>query len=287
MRTVSFKICALLLFLIALFLFIPGTVAAQETVILGIHPYLPSTELVKRFTPVAKSLGEETGKTFVVYISKDYEDHIARTGKNEFHIAYMGPAGYVKMVERYGNKPLIARLEVNGTPTFQGCIVVKNDSSLRSLKELSGKRFAFGDIQSTMSHLVPRYMLMQEGVRVDDLSYHRFLNNHHNVALGVLSGDFDAGAVKEEVFHEYEKRGLMSIERTPAISEHVFVASGRIPQKTVEALRKALFRLRDEEQNRAVMTSIKKTITGFVPARDSDYNNLRRILKELGEKEKK
>lgn len=263
----------------------PYVVSAQDTVILGVHPYLPAIELMRRFSPVAKYFSEKTGKTFEIHISKDYNDHIDRMGRNEFYIAFMGPAGYVRMVERYGEKPLIARLEVSGKPTFEGYIVVKRGSSIRSLKELSGKRFAFGDRHSTMSHLVPRHMLLQRGVTVDNLSYYRFLRNHHNVALGVLSGDFDAGAVKEEVFREYEKRGLVSLARTPEISEHLFVAGGSVPAETVDVLRAALYRLGNEDRNGDVLTSIKNTITGFVAVRDSDYDNLRRILGEVDERE--
>lgn len=67
---------------------------------------------------------------------------------------------------------------------------------------------AFGDPESTMSHLVPRFMLWRVGVTGEVLADYQFLSNHTNVALGVLVGDFDAGAVKEEVFYEFEPKGL-------------------------------------------------------------------------------
>jgi len=221
------------------------------------------------------------GEPIDIHISRDYQTHIVEIGKDNVDIAYMGPASYVKMVDTYGRKPLLARQAISGKPTFRGVIIVRKDSPLRSLKDLVGKRFAFGDPESTMSHLVPRFMLWKEGVTIDNLGGYAFLENHHNVALGVLVGDFDAGAVKEEVFDEYEKRGLRELVRTPELSEHVFVASNRLSPEKVKKLRDALYFLRDKEEGQDSMTSIKNTITGMVPVKDEDYDNLRDILHAL------
>jgi phosphonate transport system substrate-binding protein len=148
---------------------------------------------------------------------------------------------------------------------------------------VKGKSFAFGDPDSTMSHLVPRYMLLEAGIDVEDLSHYDFLASHHNVALGVLVGEFLAGAVKEEVFYEYEERGLKALAWTPELSEHLFVASRKLPAETVEDLREALLGLADEPGGDEVMNSIKLGVTAFVPAADIDYDNLREILRVIKE----
>ncbi len=270
-------LCALLITLIPSFSQISK---AGEPLIFAVHPYLPATEIVERFTPLVKYLSKELGETVIIDVSLDYQNHIARTGKDNVDIAYMGPASYVKMVDTYGRKPLLARQEINGKPTFHGVIIVKKDSPLRSLTDLAGKRFAFGDPESTMSHLVPRYMLWKEGVTIDNLGGYAFLANHHNVALGVLAGDFDAGAVKEEVFDEYEKRGLRDLARTPEISDHVIIATNRLSPEKIQKLRDALNSLSGKEDGRNILNSIKPSIS-LVPAKDEDYDNLREILKAL------
>jgi phosphonate transport system substrate-binding protein len=261
-------------------LLLPG-LAGAETLTLGVHPYLPATEIVKRFTPLAEYLKKKTGLPVEVKISKDYRHHIDLIGQNGLDIAYMGPASYVTVVDTYGKKPILARLEIGGFPTFQGVIIVREDCPCSTLADLAGKRFAFGDPDSTMSHLVPRYMLWEAGVGVEKLEGYEFLFSHHNVALGVLVGDFHAGAVKEEVFDEYEPRGLKALAWTPEISEHVFVASSALPKETVATLREALLGLKNDREGKAVMSSIKGTVTALVPARDKDYENLRKILRAL------
>jgi phosphonate transport system substrate-binding protein len=258
-----------------------GAETSQEPLVLGVHPYLPATELLERFTPLAQYLERELGRAVIVRVGRDYQDHIELVGKNGLDLAYMGPASYVLMVERYGKKPLLARLAPGGKPTFRGAVASRKESPYENLSDLRGARFAFGDPDSTMSHLVPRYMLLEAGVDVEDLGGYEFLSSHHNVALGVLMGDFDAGAVKEEVFYEYEDRGLRAIAWTPEISEHVFVASPGLPAETREALKDALLRLGGEPSGKKVLSAIKEGTTVLLPASDGDYDNLRGILRYL------
>ncbi len=267
--------------LIVLGLSLPAIVRAGEPLILAVHPYLRLDELVKRYSPLADRLSRDLGQRVVLRIGRNYQEHIGHIGHDKVHIAFMGPASYVKMVDIYGNKPLLARLEISGKPLFHGMIIARKESPVETLGDLKGKRFAFGDTASTMNHLVPRLMLWKADVAAEDLADYQFLGSHTNVALGVLAGDFDAGAVKEEVFHQFENRGLKAIATTPAISEHVFVARSNLPPETVRAAREALYRLRDTAEGRAIMRGIKETMTGMVPTRDADYDSLRVILKTL------
>jgi len=270
----------LLLACVAAALF-PPALQAREPLILAVHPYLPPNELTQRFSPLADYLSRELGRPIVVRVGGDYWEHIEYIGKDQVDIAFMGPASYVKMVKKYGKKPILARLEINGQPQFRGRIIVRKDSPLAILPDLKGRSFAFGDPGSTMSYQVPRYMLWQAGITLNDLSDHRFLGSHNNVALAVLAGDFDAGAVKEEVFLSFESRGLRALANTPALSEHLFVASNALPANIVQAMRTALYRLKDTPQGAHIMNTIKKDTSAMVPAADSDYDSLRDILKAL------
>lgn len=278
----SLKNILFLLISFALFLFTTDKYAdADESLTLLIHPYLPPTELINRFSPLADYLGKKTGMPVNIQISKDYEEHIDQLGKDRVDIVFMGPASYVKLVDKYGRKPLLARLEINGSPTFRGAVITAKDSRIKTLDDLKGKRFAFGDPNSTMGHLVPRFMMWNAGVDVKDLASYTFINNHHNVALGVLGGDFDAGAVKDEVFYEYEKRGVRAIAWSPPLSEHLFVTANSLPKKTVEVLREALYQLKNNKESMTIISKIEKDITGIVPVDDKDYDTLRAVLKTL------
>jgi len=264
-----------------LFLFISFSAHTEEVLTLGVHPYKSPQKLIKIYKPLADYLSKHLNKTVNITIAKDYSTHIQQIGQDQLDIAYLGPASYVKMVSQFGKKVILARQAINQKPTFQGKIIVRKNSSINSYEDLKEKRFAFGDPNSTMSHLVPRFMLIRNNITTDMLKQMHFLGSHDNVALGVLSGDYDAGAVKEAIYYKYKSRGIKALATTPALSEHLFVAGNHLPAKLSANIKHLLLNLKNDKDGVKVMQSIKKKMTSMVPARDTDYDNLREILDTL------
>ncbi len=254
---------------------------ASDPLVLAVHPYLPYEEIHTRYRPLADYLQAQLSKNVVVRVGRNYDEHIKFIGKDEVDIAYMGPAAYLEMVRTYGHKPGLARLEINGRPYFHGYLVTTANSGINEPTALRGKRFAFGDPKSTMSHLVPRHMLLTAGIRLSDLEDYSYLGSHKNVALGVLSGDFDAGGVKEEVMVAYRDKGLRAFAKSPAYSEHLFVARSDLDAELIEQLRTALYELSNSPEGRELLKGIKSRVTALVPVQDSDYDGLRQVLDTL------
>lgn len=255
--------------------------AQEKPLILGLHPYLSSTELYKRFSPLADHLSRQLQRPVKISIADSYESHITTVGKGNVDIAFMGPASYVKVTGRYGRVPLLAAFEANGNKTFRGVIITRQDSPVKTVAQLKGKKFAFGDVNSTMSHLVPRYMLLNAGVNVKHLAKYDFLTNHENIALGVLSGNYDAGAIKEDIFTDYVKQGLIALAISAPLPDHIFVARTGLPDDTVQKISKILQSLKNTEDGRSVLGSLQKTLTALVPVEDADYKILRQYLDTL------
>lgn len=272
-----------LFFIITLTLFhmLPSGSFASDGLTLWIHPYLPATELTKRFAPLATYLSEKLNRTVSIRVQKSYQSHLDFVGRDKADIAYLGPVSYIRIADQYGPKPLLAKVEVNGNPFFQGMIITRKDSAINTVGDLAGKSFAFGDPNSTMSHIVPRGMMINAGVTAKSLERYDFLNSHHNVALAVLGGYFDAGGVKEEVFYAFEKKGIKIVAQSPPIPEHLFVARSNLPQELIEQIRFHLVNIKKSSINEAILTSIKPSITNFLPAADQDYDTLRDIMKSL------
>lgn len=257
--------------------------SAQAELVLAVHPFKPASVIDQSFTPLTNYLSEKLGQSVVLRIGKDYQTHIDAIGNDAVDIAYMGPVPYVQLRERYGERPLLARQQIGTSPVFHGKIFVRADSAIRTLGDLAGKRFAFGEPHSTMSHLVPRYLLWQAGITVDKLASHKFVGDHVNVALGVLAGDFDAGAVKEDVYFAYEPRGLRAIATSQPISDHLFVASRKLPEAQVRKLRDIMLNLHQDAQGRAVLAAMTKGVTALVPVQDRNYDSLRQVVKKMQE----
>lgn len=256
---------------------------ARAELVLGVHPFKPATQLTAAFAPLAAYLSGALGQPVTLRVSRDYPEHVEAVGRGEFDIAYLGPSLYVKLREAYGPQSLLARQQIGNAPVFRSRIFVRADSPVKTLADLAGKRFAFGSKNSTMGHYVPRHMLQQADITVERLAGHNFVSDHVNVALGVLAGEFDAGAVKEDVYFQYEKRGLRAIAASEDFSDHLLVAGPRLSAAQVARLRQALLRMHATPGGRAALQAMTPGVTALVPVRDGDYDNLRAVLKALRE----
>ena len=216
-----------------------------------------------------------------VWVAPDYATLIRQVGEDQTEFAYIGPAPYVAMVERYGQKRLLGRLAVNGSPSYRGVVVVRAESPFQTLEALKGMRMGFVNRSSTMGYLVPVYLLHQAGVALTDLKDAVFVGGHRNVALGVLMGTFEAGAVKDEVFEAYRSQGLRALAETPLISEQAFLATRRVPADLAEKTQTALAELGRRPDGVRTLSAITSNVTAFAPVADSDYDELRVILAQL------
>jgi phosphonate transport system substrate-binding protein len=274
------RISIMLLIICLLLIAAPGAHAGQHLT-LWVHPYLPATELTRRFAPLAEHLSQTLSRPVEIRIARSYQAHLDFVGRDLADIAYIGPASYVQLAEQYGPKPLLAKLELQGAPFFHGMIVARQDSPIQTLADLKGKRFAFGDPNSTMSHIVPRALLAAAGVPLDSLARHDYLGSHHDVALAVLGGYFDAGAVKEEVFYAYQKRGLKMLAQGPPIPSHLFLTRADLPAPLVAQLQAALLAINDLPGKGTILTVLEESASGLLPVADQDYDSLRQLMDNL------
>ena len=259
----------------------PAASEAAPPLMLAVHPYLPVPELQSRFGPLADYLAREMGRPVSLRIGGNYEQHENAIGKDQVDIAFLGPVSYIHVTRQFGPKPLLARFEVDGKSSLHGVIAVRKDSPVTTLAALKDARVAFGDPESTMSHIVPRYMLLKAGIPGGAPTRHKFLGAHKNVALAVLAGDYDAGAMKQEVFDEFEAKGLRALAVTPGVPDHVFVTRANLPKEDIDKLRQAMLRLKDQPGGPALLNGLHKGLTALGPAKDADFAELRSIVQAV------
>ncbi len=260
---------------------------AVEPLIFGVHPYLKITELKERFNPLMAKLSQAIGQPVVLKIARDYEEHISQVGTGKIALAYMGPASYITMTKTFGNKmEIIGRNRFKQGSNLKGSIIISQKSPIKSLEELKNRSFAFGDVHSTMSHIIPYWLLNQKGLSYDDLKSYDFLHSHTNVALGILIGDYDAGAVKKEVYLHYKERGLKELVKLPEMPSHVYLASKSLPPSTRQKVKDTLLNLQQNKSGKTLLKGISKDLKGVEPASDEDFAELRQILANLKYREK-
>ncbi|MBA4371979.1 MAG: hypothetical protein C0402_03865 [Thermodesulfovibrio sp.] len=249
---------------------------------LGVVPLQAPSIMFRKFAPLSAYLSGQLGRKVDLRVSIDMESAVREIGENITQLCAMGPADYIYANSKYG-VTVIAKALRKGKPFHRAAIVVSAGSGLQSVSELKGRSMAFTSENSATGHVIPLAVLREAGVMTNDLKSYKFLGNHTSVADGVLSGEFEAGAMMEETAERYKERGLKILGLSAEIPEFNICGNTSLDDATIKAIRNALVSLdSSRKDDLAVLTSMGKDCTGFMAATESDYAAFRTAIKGLG-----
>ncbi|MCX8069135.1 MAG: PhnD/SsuA/transferrin family substrate-binding protein, partial [Thermodesulfovibrionales bacterium] len=94
---------------------------------------------------------------------------------------------------------------------YRAVIFVSKQSTISKITQLKGGSFAFGDRLSTQGHLIPRKMLEDAGIYINDFKKYTYTGSHANTAKEVINGRYDAGAMQDNMAYRLQKEGKIKI----------------------------------------------------------------------------
>lgn len=227
----------------------------------------------RRLTPLTEYLSTELGRPVRLQLSPDMSSAIDALASGKVELAYLTPMAYLR-AHSEGGAQLVAKTVTNGRASFQLMIVVREDSALRSVADLKDARFAFGDPAA----LLQRAVVVGAGMPLDDLREYRFLGHYDNIVRGVLSGDFDAGILKDTMAFKWQGKGIRILYSSPHLPPYNIAASGAVDSKMLMQLRAAFLKLNAADPyHRDVIRALDKKYDGFAPADDGEYDVVRKL----------
>ena len=257
-----------------------------DTLTLTIVPYEAADKLTEEYAPMAsylaKKMGARTGKFYSV---SDYSGVLSALQNGQVDVAYLSPLPYGIASREMKLNPLVMPF-VKGSLTYHGIIFVKRDSPIKSVKDLKGKTFAFGDALSTTGYLLPRRLLEQTGVKLTDLKQFSNVGDANMVVQTVEDGGADAGSAYDLVFmvayrdHPEKKNLMRVIGQTEDIPNGIYVARGDLPKEQVEKLKQVFMGMNDDPEGKVVLA--KAPNDKVVLADDSKFNGVREAAKTIG-----
>ena len=261
---------------------LPRAVRAADGVRVGMIPDAGATQLsIDQKKPLRDYLAAKLARDVELVIPTNYNATVEALGNGSLDFAYLGGLTYLKAHAQYGVVPLVQR---SSDRQFHSLFITQTGSAIASLKDLRGKKFAFGDINSTSGHLMPFNAMSQAGLDVDkDLSF-RYTGNHPATAKAVESGTVDAGAMDESVYHAMIENGQLDKSKvrvfftTPPFLDYVWVARKESSAADRTAFAAAFLSLH-APGDAAVLDILRGT--SFVRANDAEYDTLRTIATKL------
>lgn len=275
---------------IAVLIVAAGTIASQsrlraaDTAIkVGMIPDTGATQVsIQEKGPLQAYLSTAIGRPVSLVIPTNYNATVEGLGNGSLDFAYLGGLTYVKAHASYGVIPLVQR---DIDQQFHSLLFTQASSSIHSLSDLKGKRFAFGDINSTSGHLMPYRAMTQAGVDPDkDLTF-RYTGSHAATVQAVASGTVDAGGADETVYKSLVADGkvdgskLRVFYTTPAFVDYVWVARKDVDATTQRQFADAFLKLtagRDDQ----ILTILRGQ--HFVRANDAEYKDIADVARKLG-----
>jgi len=231
--------------------------------------------------PLQAYLSKAMGRPVNLVVPDRYSDTVDRLADGSYDFACLGALMYVRSHAKYGVIPLVQRAS---DLQFHSVFITGAGSSVRSLRDLKGKQFAFGDINSASAHLIPYRELKQAGINAETDLRLRYSGSHPVTAALVENGVVDAGVLDETVFNsmisggKIDRNKVRVFHTSEPFVDYVYVARKGVSEAEREKFTRALLALKQPEDDSVLKVLRAKQ---FVVADDKEYAAIRQIAKEL------
>lgn len=255
----------------------PGTSQAPLTV--GIIPAFSAERLVATFEPLVDSLAEVSGIPLRMETAPGIEEFARRTlAERRYDLLLTAPHLYVDAARRGGYR-LLVRVDAEGLRVL---VVVRHNSALRQLTELSAKRVATME-PIALASAQGLAMLREAGLEPEQ-DVNLVVTPNMDAALqAVLRQQADAAFVVDTYFEERlppEMRAHFRIVGTSAALPHMPISAAPwVDDKTAEQLAAALTQLHVRREGELVLR--KLGWRGFVRASAEEYAAAAKLLKNM------
>ena len=246
--------------------------AEPEPYTWGILNQQSAAQTAALWNPILTYLGSKTGLKFKLRLAPTVQETDLMSKRGEFDFLYNNHV-FDPDFDDANYRPLVQW----GGESLVGLIVVNDNSSLQTLKDLEGKKIVFPSPDAFIAYKVTRHALHKAGVKVEVA----FGANQDGSAVQLASGRADAAslnkffAVRFQADGKGKFRTLYESEPWPNIP---LLAHPRIPPKHAEAVRKTLLGMNADPEGKALLEELK--IPGFLTVKDSDYDSTRRVYRD-------
>jgi phosphonate transport system substrate-binding protein len=170
------------------------TADAADVLRFGVGLYQPDKEKNDAtYRPLAEYIGKQLGREVKLYTVDTWEGLAKSLANGETDIALMGPWGYV-LANHVAGAQAVATILYDGKPEYFAIMITHPKSGVKSIQDLKGKTFAFGDKGSTSGYLIPNYHFQKNGIDVSKFLGKVINTKHQAIELQVTRGELDAGA---------------------------------------------------------------------------------------------
>ncbi|MGM0424967.1 MAG: phosphate/phosphite/phosphonate ABC transporter substrate-binding protein [Thermodesulfobacteriota bacterium] len=244
--------------------------AAEKSLSLIIPPVEEVDVMYRQFLPVREHLQKELDLEVKLKVEGNYSAALEKIGQGKADLAYLDPAAYCEARHKYGILPLVKKVHKEADKDCGSVLAVREGSQVQKIVQAQGKSLALGSVHSSSSYLMPLAMFREVDIKLEDFSQVGYLQKEDQVALSLLVGDYEIGAMSQEVASKYSEYGLRKIHCSERIPGSVLSASNGLDPELRRKVEKALLDYQDQGQGK-----------NFAQVQDQEYDVVRIMLKNI------
>lgn len=247
-----------------------------ETLKVALLPDENASTVIKNNKPLEIYLEKELGKKIELVVTTDYSSMIEAMRHGRIDMAYFGPLSYVLAKQKSDIEPFAA-IKQKGSTTYQSVLIANTGAGIAKISDIVNKNVAYGDKASTSSHLIPKSILAENGLKAGENYRQHFAGAHDAVAMAVQNGHAQAGGLSKPIFESLVQRGLVDPNKVKVLAEskpypqYPWTMRSNLKPELKEKIRAAFLNLKDPE----VLKPFKAD--GFGPISDKDYDVVRSL----------
>jgi phosphonate transport system substrate-binding protein len=246
-------------------------------------PVESTEEIAKRYQKIVDYLSKELNMKVTPYVANDYSAVIEAMRAKHVDVAWFGPFSYILAAKEADAEAFVNPINESGQDVYYCYFITHKDSGIKSIQDLKGKTFTFGDPASTSGHLIPRYILTKAGLDPDKDMKTQFSGGHDATALAVKNKKVDAGAMASEIYERLVNKKMISTDevivffKSDPLPLDPWAYRKDLPQEIKDKVKKALLEIDKKDPEALKGTSFIK----FKEVDDSRYDAIRDVAKTL------
>ncbi len=254
---------------------------------IGLIPEQNIFKQIERYEPLVDYLSKKCGREIKLKILTRYGNIVSNFVSLGMDGAFFGSFTYALAHRKLGVQALARPQGLDGTSTYHGLLFVREDSGIRTIRDMKGKRFALVDKATTAGYLLPRAYFKEHGVK-DYKAYLKeayFTGTHEDAIYDVLNRRADIGAAKNTVYERISSADsrishqLVVLEKSPDVPENGLALRKGFDDSLKKSVKEALLNMHDDPYGRDILKDFGAR--RFIETTDDDYEPVYKYAREI------
>lgn len=243
---------------------------------LGYFPLITTVALFKRFAPLRDYLSSALERPVILETAKDFPTFVQRTDERKYDIVVTAPHFTVRAADS-GKYVVRATL----TSDVQQLIVVREDSTIKSLSDLAGQKVATPPRSALITMMGMQY-LSDAGLNQDNIPTYITFKSHNAANEAVIGNEAVAAIASSNIIKKALEQGqpLRVFSKGLQLPNMATLVASDLNDTIGNQIVAALVNMNNTEQGRQVLRQI--SFPGYRAIEAKEYEPARPYMERAG-----